>query len=150
MFPDYADLYHFGGIIYYQLREYGLAYDYLQKALQAPKQPVHYASFYGLQGYRSYYYLGQIAEKFCNEEAALGYYIDSLRDNSNFTAALNRIIPILQPRCDPDYAHYAINKICDLSLPQAKLLIAELLFNHSAYVAALVYFEGVSHEVLCH
>jgi len=146
MFPDYADLYHFGGIIYYQLREYGLAYDYFQKALQAPKQPVHYASFYGLQGYRSYYYLGKIAEKFCNEEAALGYYIDSLRDNSNFVAALNRIIPILQPRSDPDYAHYAINKICDLSLPQAKLLIGELLFNHCAYAAALVYFEGVPHE----
>ncbi|MBC8014610.1 MAG: glycosyltransferase [Sporomusaceae bacterium] len=147
LFPDYADLYHLGGITHYELREYGLAYEYFQKAVQAPKQPVHYASFYGMQGYRSYYYLGEIAEKFCNEEAALGYYIDSLRDNNNFTAALNRIIPILQPRSDPDYAQYAINKICDLSLPQARLLIGSLMFNHSAYTAALTYFEVVPHEL---
>lgn len=146
LFPDYADLYYFGGVMYYQLREYGLAYNYFQKALKSPKQPIHYASFDGLQGYRSYYYLGQIGGKFCNEEVALGYYIDSLRDNSNFTAALNRIIPILQPRSDPAYAHYAINKICDLSMPQAKLLIGELLFNHCAYVAALTYFEEVPNE----
>jgi len=147
LFPDYADLYHFGGGIYYQLRDYGVAYEYFQKALHTPKQPIHYASFYGLQGWKSSYYLGQIAEKFCNEEAALGYYIDSFRDNSNFIAALNSIIPILQPRCHPDYAQYAINKICDLEVPQGQLLIGELLFNHSAYAAALVYFAGVPNEL---
>jgi len=146
LFPEYADLYHLGGAIYYEVREYGAAYDYFQKALHTPKQPIHYASLYGLQGWKSYYYLGQIAEKFCNDEEALGYYIASFRDNSNFTAALNRMIPILQPRSHPDYANYAINKICDLAVPQAKLLIGELLFNHSAYGAALGYFEGVPHE----
>ena len=147
LFPDYADLYHFGGVIYYQIRDYGLAYEYFQKALQTPKQPVHYASFYGLQSWKSAYFLGKIAEKFCNEEEALGYYINSFRENSNFTAALNSIIPILQPRSDPDYTNYAINKICDLAIPQAKLLIGELLFNHSANVAALGYFEAVPDEL---
>jgi len=146
LFPDYADLYHLGGGIYYEVREYGAAYEYFQKALHTPKQPVHYASLYGLQGWKSYYYLGQIAEKFCNEEEALRYYIDSFRENSNFITALNRIITILQPRSDPDYATYAINKICDLSIPQGKLLIGELLFNHSAYGAALAYFEVVPNE----
>lgn len=147
LFPDYADLYYFGGVIHYQLRDYGLAYDYFQKALQAPQQSVHYASFYGIQGCRSYYYLGQIAEKFCNEEEALRYYIASLRDNGNFTSAIDSVIRILQPRTDPDYAKYAIGKICDFSLPRAKLLIGNLLFKHSAYAAALEYFEEVSDEI---
>ena len=147
LYPDYADLYYYGGVIYYQLRDYGLAYDYFQKALQSPSQPIHYATFYGLQGCRSYYYLGQIAEKFCNEEQALGYYIDSLRDNSNFTAVIDCIIRILQPRSDPDYAQYAINKICDISSSGANLLIGELLFKHAGYTAALTYFEEVSNGI---
>jgi len=146
LFPDYADLYHFGGALYYQRKEYGLAYDYFRAALQAPEQPVHYATYYGMQGCRSYYYLGQIAEKFCNEEEALRYYIDSLKDNGNFTAAIECIIRILQPRTDPGYAKYAIDKLWDVSLPQAKLLIGELLFKHSAYTAALEYFDGVANE----
>lgn len=148
LYPDYADLYYYGGVIYYQLRDYGLAYEYFKKAVQTPTQLVHYASFYGLQGFRSCYYLGQIAEKFCNEEKALGYYIDCLRDNCNFTAAIDSIIPILEPRSDPDYAHYALGKICDLSSPQANLLIGDLLFKHSAYTAALAYFEEVPNGML--
>lgn len=146
LFPDYADLYHFGGVIYYQLQDYGLAYECFQKAFQAPAQPVYYASFCGMQGCRSYYYLGQIAEKFCNEEAALGYYIEALQDNSNFIAALASIIPILQPRVDPAYAKYAIGKICDISQPQAKLLIGELLFAHCAYGTALEYLGDLPME----
>lgn len=148
LYPDYVDLYYYGGLIYFQLRDYGLAYDYFKKAIQSPAQPIHYATFYGLQGCRSYYYLGQIAEKFCNEEQALGHYIDSLRDNSNFTAAMDCIIRILQPRSDPDYAQYAINKICDISSSQANLLVGELLYKHSAYIAALTYFEKVSSGIL--
>lgn len=146
LFPDYADLYYFGGVVHYELRDYGMAYDCFQKALQAPPQPIQYASFYGVQGCRSYYYLGQIAERFCNEEEALRYYIASIRDDSNFTAAIDNMVRILQPRTDPDYAKYAIGRICDFSLPQAKLLIGNLLFKHSAYAAALEYFEEVSSE----
>lgn len=139
LFPDYADLYHFGGVICYQLQEYNAAYEYFHKALQSPPQPVHYASFCGMQGCRSYYYLGQIAEKFCNGEEALGYYIKALQDTSNFTAALASLIPILQPRSDPAYAKFAIDKVCDSSVPQAKLLIGELLFACRAYGVALSY-----------
>lgn len=143
LFPDYADLYYYGGAIYYQIKEYGLSYENLQKALQAPKQPVYYASGAGIQGFRTYYYLGQIAEKFCNEEEALRYYIESLRDNSSFPVALDSIMGILDPRTDPDYTKYAIEKICDVSVPQAKLLMGKLLFKYAAYGLALEYFEDV-------
>jgi glycosyltransferase involved in cell wall biosynthesis len=143
LFPNYADLYFLGGQLYFQLKEYGLAYEYFKKALQAPDLPAHYASFAGIKGFRSCYYLGLIAEKFCNEEEALRYYIDSLRDNSRFVTALDNIIGILQPRLNPDYTKYAIDKICDISLPQAKLLVGQLLFKHTAYGLALEYFEEV-------
>jgi glycosyltransferase involved in cell wall biosynthesis len=143
LFPDYADLYYYGGALYYQLKEYGLSYEYFQKAIEALDQPVYYATGSGIQGFRSYYYLGQIAEKFCNEEEALRYYIESLRDNSSFPAALESIMGILQPRENPDYTKYAIGKICDVSVPQAKLLMGNLLFRYAAYGLALEYFEDV-------
>lgn len=143
LFPGYVDLYFLGGQIYFQLKEYGIAYEYFQKALQGPEQPVHYASFAGIKGFRSCYYLGLIAEKFCNEEEALRYYIDGLRDNSRFITALDRILGILQPRINPEYTQYAIDKICDISLPQAKLLVGKLVFKHAAYGLALEYFEEV-------
>ncbi len=146
LFPDYADLYFYGGQIYYQLKEYGLAYEYFQKALQMPEQPVHYASFAGIQGYRSLYYLGQIAEKFCNEEEALQHYIACLRDNNSFITALDNILGILQPRINPDDTKNAINKLCDFSLPQAKLLIGRLLFKHGAYVLAGEQFAEVPEQ----
>ncbi len=146
LFPDYADLYFYGGQIYYQLREYGLSYEYFTKALHTPEQPAHYASIAGVQGFRSYYYLGQIAEKFCNEEEALRYYIDSLRDNTLLTAALDRIVDILQPRLSPDYTKYAINKICDIASPQVRLLLGQLMCNHAAYGLALEYFTGIPDE----
>lgn len=148
LFPDYADLYYYGGAIYYQIKEYGLSYEHLQKALQAPKQPIYYTSGAGVQGFRAYYYLGQIAEKFCNEEEALRYYIESLRDNSSFSAALDSIMGILQPGTNPDYTKYAIGKICDVSLPQAKLLMGELLFKYAAYGLALGYFEDIPDTLL--
>jgi glycosyltransferase involved in cell wall biosynthesis len=144
LFPYYADLHFLGGQLYFEFQEYALAYEHFQKALQAPDQPVHYASFAGIKGFRSCYYLGLIAEKFCNEEEALRYYIDSLRDNSRFVTAIDCIMGILQPRLNPDYTHYAIDKLWDISLPQAKLLIGQLLFKHGAYGLALEYFEAVS------
>lgn len=148
LFPDYADLYYYGGALYYQLKEYGVSYEYFQKAIKAPDQPVYYATGAGIQGFRSYYYLGQIAEKFCNEEEALRYYIESLRDNSSFPAALESIMGILQPRENPDYTKYAIEKICDVSVPQAKLLMGNLLFRYAAYGLALEYFEDVPESLI--
>ncbi len=144
IFPDYADLYFYGGLIYLQLREYGLAYEYFLKALQAPTQPVYYASFAGIQGYRICYYLGQIAEILCNEEEALRFYIESLRDKNNYLPALDGIVSILRPRTNPDYTRYAIGKICDISSPQAKFQLGWLLFKHGAYGLALEYFQQVT------
>ena len=148
LFPNYADLYYHGGIIYYQQKEYGVAYEHFQKTLQASSQPIHYATSAGIQGFRAYYFLGQIAEKFDNKEEALRYYIDSIKDNSNFTAALDNILGILQPRTNPDYAKYAIAKICDISLPQAKLMLGQLFYKHAAYGLALEQFEELPDTIL--
>jgi len=141
LFPNYADLYYYGGLIQAELRNYAQAYELFQQALSMPAQPAYYAPFSGTIGFRTFYQLGQLAEKFCNEEEALRYYLLSLRDNPNFTAALRSIIRILNPRKDPEYTRQALAKICDFCTPEAKLLMANLFFSESAYSLALEYFE---------
>ncbi len=143
LFPHYADLYYYGGLIHAELRNYAQAYELFQQALSMPPQPAYFAPFSGTAGFRTYYQLGQLAEKFCNEEEALRYYLLSLRDNANFTAALSGILKILNPRENPEYTRQALAKICDFCTPEAKLLLADLFFFASAYPLALEYFEQV-------
>jgi glycosyltransferase involved in cell wall biosynthesis len=139
-FPAYADLYYYQGQIYYEQEEYGLAYDAFARAVATPPQPSHYATFSGVRGFRSYYYLGLIAELFCNEEEALRHYISSLRDNAAFTAPLECICRILQPYEDPVYAKQALETVCEFESREANLCIAEFLMNQSAYDLAYQYF----------
>lgn len=147
LYPQYADLHYYQGLIFYEQKEYGLAYTAFTKALATPKQPSCYASFSGTRGFRTYYYLGQIAEVFCNEEEALRNYILSLRDNTAFMVSLDCIARILQPNDDPDYAKEALEKICEFASPKANLCMGEILLNQAAYQLALEYFENAGTEV---
>lgn len=97
-FPAYANLYYYQGLVYFAQQEYGLAYTSFNHALVTPEQPVSYVQFSGARGFRSYYFLGQIAEVFNNQEEALRNYILALRDKPSFTVALECITRILQPR----------------------------------------------------
>lgn len=141
LFPDYADLYYYAGLISHEQKQYAAAYEYLQKAAALPEQPVYYASFSGVRGFRAYYQLGQLAEAFMNEEEALRYYILSLRDNPSFVPALESITRILRPREDPAYAGKCLEQLCDFCTPEANLLMGQILFRQGAYRLALVYLE---------
>ncbi|WP_425058769.1 hypothetical protein SCACP_34250 [Sporomusa carbonis] len=141
LFPDYADLYYYAGLIHFDCQEYGKAAAAYNKAVSLPEQPVYYAPFSGTRGFRSYFMLGKVAELYCNEEEALRFYIASLRDNPQFIAALERIIVILDPVKDPDYTRMAINKLCELETPQANLIMAQILYSQSAYGLALEFLE---------
>ncbi|MBP2650799.1 MAG: glycosyl transferase family 2 [Firmicutes bacterium] len=140
-FPTYADLHYFQGLIYYEQGEYGLAYMAFGKAVAVPKQPSHFATINGVNGFRAYYFLGQIAEMFCNEEEALRNYVMSLRDNAACTAALECICRILEPRVDEAYAKQALGKICEFKGVGANKCIAEFLMNQSAYNLAYEFFD---------
>jgi tetratricopeptide (TPR) repeat protein len=139
-FPDYADLYYYQGLSYYGQQEYGLAYAAFNQALATSDQPESYVEFAGVRGFRSYYFLGQIAEVFYNQEEALDNYILALRDKPIFTAALDCIIRILQPRQNPSCAKAALARICEFPSPQAYRCLAQLLFNQGAYQLAADYF----------
>ena len=141
LFPDYADLYYYGGLISYEQKDYARAYDFFQRALSLPEQPAYYASFHGVRGFRSCYQLGRIAELFLNPEEALRYYIMSLRDNPFFVQALESITRLLEPRTDPAYAKNCLAKLCDFCTPQANLLMWQILFQQFAYPLALEYLE---------
>lgn len=141
VFPDYADLYYYGGLCLLALKQYMRARDLFLHAVSLPEQPPQYASFGGVRGFRAFYFLGDIAETFLNDEEALDYYLKSLRDNPNFQPALEKIIKILNPRSNPEYTRECLEKVLDLSIPQAKLVLANIFFQEGAYRLALDFLE---------
>jgi len=141
LFPAYADLYYYGGLICFERRDYGRAAEFFRQALAAPEQPVHFASFFGMRGFRACYQLGRLAEIFLNEEEAMRYYILSLQDNPAFLPALENICRLLRPWEDPAYAERCLEQLCDFCTPQANLLLGRILFQQQAYALALNYLE---------
>jgi len=141
LFPHYADLCYYGGLAALEQKHYARAGDYFRKALAMPPQPAYYAPFSGMRGFRSHYQLGRLAEKFLDEEEAMGHYIRSLRDNPAFVPALESIILLLKPWEDPVYAGECLDKICDFCTPQANLMMGNLLYRHAAYRLALEYLD---------
>ncbi|AEG60644.1 glycosyltransferase [Desulforamulus ruminis] len=132
-FPDYADLYYYGGRCCMELKQYAKATELFSQAVALPEQPPQYASFGGVRGFRSLYHLGEIAEFFLNQEEALRYYLESLRDNPDFRPSLEKIVKILDPRLNPEYTRECLKKVLDFSTPQATLLLAEIFFQQDAY-----------------
>ncbi len=147
-FPNYADLYYYGGLIQLELNNYAGAFDCFQNAISMPEQPAYYAPFSGSRGFRAYYQLARLAEAFGNEEEALRYYILSLQDNAAFTLPLPAIVRILNPREDPDYTRQALETLCDFCTDDAKRLIGTVYFTEGAYRLALEYFEQLEPAVL--
>ncbi|OLN32332.1 TPR domain-containing glycosyltransferase [Desulfosporosinus metallidurans] len=146
LFPDYADLYYYTGLILLDLKHYSQARNAFLQALSMPEQPPQYASFGGVRGFRAYYYLAQIAESFLDEEEALKYYLYSLRDNARFTHALERLVGILKPTKEPDYTKECLEKVCDFCTPEANRLMGDIYYQHGAYGLALYYFDQAEDE----
>ncbi len=140
-FPDYADLYYYCGLIQLDQKQYGAARECFVYTLSLPEQPPHYASFAGTRGFRSHFHLGQIAAAFLDEEAALGHYINSLRDNPDFLPALERIVEVLNPGLHPAYTRECLEKICDFASAAALQEIAGICFRQGGYELAWHYWE---------
>ncbi|MGQ9778303.1 MAG: tetratricopeptide repeat-containing glycosyltransferase family 2 protein [Bacillota bacterium] len=141
LFPDYADLYYYAGLICREQKKYAAARKYFRQALATPEQPTHYASFAGVRGFRAHYQLGQVAEEFFDHETALREYLAGLRENPSFAPAFAAIVRLLDPYRDPEYAQACLEKVCEFCTPQAALWAGRLLFQASAYRLALGYLE---------
>lgn len=139
-FPNFADLYYYSGLLFLDVKRYALARESFLKAVSMPEQPAQYASFGGVRGFRSYYHLGQISEIFLDHEDALRHYLSCLRDNPDFTPALENIVRILKPRENPDYAKECLEKVFELRTPRANQMMGDIYFRKGAYSLALEYF----------
>ncbi len=141
LFPDYADLYYYAGLLSLELKHYGRAQEFLEKASAMPEQPPQYASFSGVRSFRCYYHLAVIAETFLDEEQALKFYLAALQNNPDFTPALENIVRILKPREDPVYAKACLDKTFVLDTVKARHTVAEMCFRQNAYSLALQYWQ---------
>lgn len=141
LYPDYSDLYHYGGLCHYELKAYGTSFDYFLKATTQGEQSYIYGAYPGTRGYKSYYYLGKICEEFGNEEEALGYYLTGFRENPSFYSALEQIIRILVKGEEIDDIRIALENMCECCTAEANYLIGRMLFAERSYQLAGEYLE---------
>ncbi|MBP2637371.1 MAG: glycosyl transferase family 2 [Firmicutes bacterium] len=142
LYPDYADLYHYGGLCSYELRDYGTGFEYFKRATALGEQPYIYGSYPGVRGFRSYFYLGKICEEFERAEEALGHYLAAFRANPSFHIALAQIIRILVKGEEKKDIRIALANLCDCCTADANFLVGGMLFNERCYEIAGEYFEA--------
>jgi tetratricopeptide (TPR) repeat protein len=87
MFPAYADLWYFGGMLLLERGDLRQAGDWLVRALQTPDQPPQYGSYHGLRGFRTQYQIGRVAEMHGHLEWARQWYEMALQDCPGFADA---------------------------------------------------------------
>ena len=144
IYQDYADLYHYGGLCFYELRAYGTSFEYFMKATTLGEQAYIYGSYPGVRGFRSYYYMGKICEEFGSEEEALGHYLAAFRANPFFTVALEQIVRILVKGEESDDVRIALATMCECCTADAKFLVGRMLFMERSYNLAGEYLEAAA------
>lgn len=140
--PDYADIYYYQGLIYYEQKKYSLALESFKQALSTPEQPTYYATFDGVRSFRSNYHCGRIMEIFLNFEMALTYYVKALQQNAYFIAPLKEIVKILNPRKEPDYTKECLQKVFIFDNPQAWATIIQIFYQQGGYLLTLEYLNN--------
>lgn len=148
IYTDYADLYHYGGLCFYELRAYGTSFDYFAKATTLGEQAYVYGSYPGIRGFRSYFNMGKICEEFGSEEEALGYYLTCFRENPSFYIALEQIIRILVKGEESDDVRIALANMCECCTAEAKFIIGRMLFAERSYKIAGEYLEAAATDGL--
>lgn len=141
IYPNYADIYHYGGLCFYVLRAYGTSFEYFMQAVKQGEQAYIYGAYPGMNGYKSYFYMGKICEEFGNEEEALGYYLTGFRENPAFHIALEQIIRILVKGEEREDVRKTLAHMCECCTAEAKYLIGRMLFVEHSYQLAGEYFE---------
>jgi len=147
-YPDYVDLWHYRGVICFEEREYSEAYRSFRQCLAIGQTPAHYASYSGLGSYKARYYLGLIHEAFFDYEEALANYLAAVREKPEFNQPVARIVKILNPRENPDYAEECLLKTFDLSTPAACLHLGELFYGERAYQLAWKYLQQAGENLV--
>lgn len=144
IFPDYADLYYYGGLCLYELRAYGTSFEYFSKAANQGEQAYVYGSYPGVRGCKSYFYMGKICEEFGNEEEALGYYLAGFRDNSAFTMILEQMVRILVKGEESNDVKIALANICECCTPEANYVLGRILFSERSFKLAEEYLAAAA------
>jgi len=142
IYPDYADIYHYGGLCFSALRAYGTSFEYFMKATKQGEQPYIYGAYPSMRGYKSYYYMGKICEEFGNAEEALGYYLTGFRENPSFYIALEQIIRILVKGEESEDVRIALANMCECCTAEAKFVVGRMLFAERSYQLAREYLEA--------
>ncbi|MEW9125077.1 MAG: hypothetical protein AB2421_20370, partial [Thermotaleaceae bacterium] len=90
-YPKFVDLEYLKACLYHKQKKYTLAIQGFEKCLAMEASPLTMRNINDVEGYRSYYALGEIHSELGDDEKAYEHYISSLRAKSSFHLPLYRI-----------------------------------------------------------
>ncbi len=91
LFPVYADLYYYSGIIEQERGNLRAAWKCFDRAEGCPEQPAQYSSMEGTRGWRTFYQKGRIEEAFGRVDLAKGRYEAATKDRPGFVDAVKSL-----------------------------------------------------------
>jgi len=141
IFQDYADLYYYGGLCFYELKAYGTSFECFKTATTLGEQAYVYGSHAGVRGFKSYLYMGKIREEFGKAEEALDYYLAGFRDNPKFLLTLAQIVRILVKGEECDDVRIVLANMCECCTANANFMVGHMLLAERSYKLAGEYLE---------
>lgn len=97
-YPEYSDIYYFGGVLLEEKQEYSPAVRWFTQAIQAGIPPALYSHLSGAGDFLAYYHLGYCSEKLGQAEEAQQAYEAALTANPNYVYPLYNLLLILLQR----------------------------------------------------
>jgi tetratricopeptide (TPR) repeat protein len=143
-YPDYADLFFDGALLFEGKNEYRLAAKWFGKALDCgpPPAPLHHTS--GTESFFSLYHLGYCHEQLQQYQTARDDYEKALSVNPDFDLALRRLFTMILAEKGPAATlQYFLGRTY-LKNPEHLCILAQQFFDAGYYHLAYTCFEQTS------
>lgn len=129
LYPEYADLFFDGGVLFELKNEYGIAIKWFQEAINLGAPPIGFFHTDGTEGYLANYHLGYCAEKIGLYKEAIYYYEEALNNTKNYYYPL---YPLVLLKLTQHSTEEVMQYLCErgyLAIPVVSEKIAELFWS---------------------
>ncbi|AOT69322.1 tetratricopeptide repeat-containing glycosyltransferase family 2 protein [Geosporobacter ferrireducens] len=141
-YPKFVDLEYLRACLFHKQKKYTLAIKGFKRCLTMEASPLHLRNINEVEGYRSYYALGEIHSELGDHEEAYDYYLQAIKAKPNFYMPLYRIAENLLKRGrNMDETKAALEKFFGKNLNAGAYgKLGDIFFSIGRYDSAYEYF----------
>ncbi|MFT9495194.1 tetratricopeptide repeat-containing glycosyltransferase family 2 protein, partial [Anaerosolibacter sp.] len=141
-YPKFVDLEYMRACLFHKLKKYTLAIKGFKKCVSMETPPLHLQNINEVEGYRSYFALGEIHSELGDYEEAYRYYIETIKAKPNFYLPLQRIAEnLLKTGYDTQRVRSKLEKFFEKNLNGGAYgKLGEIFYSLRKYEIAADYF----------